>query len=153
MTHFTDFDLVDFTPYLLNLAAETSSRAFQKHYKDAYGMLRTEWRVLFHLGRYGEMTAKEICSRARIHKTKVSRAVAALEVKRFLEREQMDRDRRHETLRLTRAGRAAFENLYRQAQSFDAALMAEFTDSERATLRRCLGKLAGLVPAGAGSKT
>jgi DNA-binding MarR family transcriptional regulator len=49
-------------------------------------MLRTEWRVLFHLGRYGAMSAREISRRAGIHKTKVSRAVAALERKRFLER-------------------------------------------------------------------
>jgi ATP-dependent Lon protease len=41
-------------------------------------MLRTEWRVLFHLGIYGEMTATDIVNRARIHKTKVSRAVQKL---------------------------------------------------------------------------
>ena len=68
-----DFALQDFLPYLLNRAAEESSLGFQKHYKNRYGMLRTEWRVLFHLGNYGEMTAKEIGSRAKIHKTKISR--------------------------------------------------------------------------------
>jgi hypothetical protein len=60
-------------------------------YKDRYGMLRTEWRVLFHLGRYGAMSAREISRRAGIHKTKVSRAVAALERKRFLERREARR--------------------------------------------------------------
>jgi len=50
------FDLQDFLPYLLNQAADASSLGFQKYYKDRYGMLRTEWRVLFHLGRYGAMT-------------------------------------------------------------------------------------------------
>jgi hypothetical protein len=42
-----DFDLQLFLPYLLNQAAEDSSLSFQRVYKDRYGMLRTEWRVLF----------------------------------------------------------------------------------------------------------
>ena len=71
MSKTDDFDLQDFLPYLLNQAAETSSLAFQQVYKGRYGMLRTEWRVLFHLGRYGRMTAKEIGQRAKTHKTKI----------------------------------------------------------------------------------
>ena len=50
-----DFDLSSFLPYALNQAAEATSIGFQKFYRQQYGMLRTEWRVLFHLGRYGEM--------------------------------------------------------------------------------------------------
>jgi DNA-binding MarR family transcriptional regulator len=99
------FELSDFTPYLLNAAAEAQSLRFSKVYKDRYGMLRTEWRVLFHLGRYGPMSAREISRRAGIHKTKVSRAVAALERKRFLERRDSAGDRRVEILSLRAPGR------------------------------------------------
>ncbi len=144
MQHSDEYDLRDFTPYLLNLAAETSSLAFQKIYRAKYGMLRTEWRVLFHLGRYGPMRAKTICDRARVHKTKVSRAVAALEAKRFLARQQDDEDRRQETLRLTKRGDAVFADLYDTARSFDAQMMAEFTPDERRILRHCLSKIAGV---------
>ncbi|NDH26495.1 MAG: MarR family transcriptional regulator, partial [Rhodobacteraceae bacterium] len=52
MTSDLDFDIRQFIPYLLNQAAEESSLAFQRIYKDRYGMLRGEWRVLFHLGIY-----------------------------------------------------------------------------------------------------
>ena len=79
-----DFDLQNFLPYLLNQAAEESSLAFQQVYKDRYGMLRTEWRVLFHLGLYGRLTAKDIGARSKMHKTKISRAVQRLEERRFL---------------------------------------------------------------------
>jgi len=140
----TDFDLKDFTPYLLNLAAETSSAGFQAYYKDRYGMLRTEWRVLFHLGRYGPLTAKDICERAQIHKTKVSRAVAALEQKRFLTRREVEADRRHETLSLTSAGQKVFQDLYKEAARFDQEIMDGFSDQEQATLRKCLTKIARL---------
>ena len=142
----TRFDLSDFTPYLLNMAAEAQGEAFQAIYRDRYGMLRTEWRVLFHLGRHGTMTAREICDRARLHKTKVSRAVAALEAKRFLTRSPRDDDRRQEALSLTKAGRAAFTDLESEAARFDTALMARFSSEERAVLKRCLADLAGLPP-------
>ncbi|MEJ6393879.1 MarR family winged helix-turn-helix transcriptional regulator [Gymnodinialimonas sp. 2305UL16-5] len=140
----TNFDLRDFTPYLLSLAAETSSAGFQTYYKGRYGMLRTEWRVVFHLGRYGPMTAKEICDRARMHKTKVSRAVSALEVKRYLSRREQAKDRRHETLRLTAEGGRVFADLYEEAARYDAELLAQFTDEEHVVLQKCLTKLAGI---------
>ena len=141
------FDLSDFLPYLLNRASEETSLAFQAEYKNRYGMLRSEWRVLFHLGRYGEMSAREICDRGRIHKTKVSRAVAALQGKRFLQRVEWPEDRRHERLSLTKAGYAAYNDLCSIARRYDAGLSAQFTPEENETLRRCLQALAR-VPAG-----
>lgn len=136
------FDLADFLPYLMNQAADTLSLEFQTIYRGRYGMLRTEWRVLFHLGRYGAMTAKEVCDRARLHKTKVSRAVAALEDKRFLERTVRAEDRRHAELRLTAQGMRVFETLSREAQAYDAALRARLTPAEAEVLHRCLRRLA-----------
>lgn len=129
-------------PYLLAQAADASSRGFQSYYKSKYGMLRTEWRVVFHLGRYGNLTAKDICDRAQIHKTKVSRAVASLESKRYLHREQLPDDRRHEILALTPAGTRVFEDLYDEAARYDASLMAHFNGEEQAILRRCLAQIA-----------
>lgn len=142
-----DFELQDFLPYLLNQAAETSGMAFQKHYKDRYGMLRTEWRVLFHLGRYGDMTAKDIGMKARVHKTKISRAVAALEQKRFLIRHQMQDDRRQEQLQLTKIGQTAFTDICAAAQRFDDQITAQFSAHEVATLKTCLSRIAGIKPA------
>jgi len=144
MTKKTSFDLSDFLPYLLNQAAEISSLEFQKYYKQRYGMLRTEWRVIFHLGRYGEMTAKEICERTRTHKTKISRAVSALEAKRFLTRTQMANDRRHETLRLTKTGESAFSDLSAEAQRFNTQLTQHFSKEETEILHRCLFRITEL---------
>lgn len=144
MENIDNFDLKDFMPYLLNQAADVSSRGFEPTYKAKYGMLRTEWRVIFHLGRYGQLTAKTICERAQIHKTKVSRAVHALEAKRFLTRTSLESDRRHETLKLTPAGERVFRDLFQQAKQFDTDLMADFSDAEQAQIRRFLVKIAQL---------
>ena len=141
-----DFDLSDFLPYALTRAAERTGRDFEKIYKGRHGLLRTEWRVLFHLGRQGAqgaMSARDICALAGLHKTKVSRAVAALETRRFLTRAQDALDRRVELLSLTKAGRAAFADLEGEARRYDRTLLAALSEGEVETLRRCLAQLAG----------
>ncbi len=139
----SEFNPQDFLPYLLNQAAEALSLEFQRHYRGQYGMLRTEWRVLFHLGCYGDMTAKEICDRARLHKTKVSRAVAALQTKRILTRRELERDRRHAILQLTAKGQKVFAELSRAAHAFDSEVHASMTPEEAKVLHRCLIRIAG----------
>ncbi|MGR3802202.1 MAG: MarR family winged helix-turn-helix transcriptional regulator [Marinibacterium profundimaris] len=144
MTENPDFDLRDFVPYLLNQAAEASSLEFQRLYKARYGMLRAEWRVLFHLGIYGRMTAREICDRSAMHKTKISRAVQKLADRRFLTRDPSDLDRRAEHLELTAAGSAAYRDLMAAAADYDARLMQGFTAEETALLRQMLRRLAAM---------
>lgn len=139
-----DFDLQVFLPYLLNQAAEESSLAFTQLYKNKYGMLRTEWRVLFHLGAFGQMTATDIVTRAKLHKTKISRAVTKLVEKRFVARERSEDDRRQEYLTLTAAGKAAYEDLRSVARAYDADLCEKFTDEEVRLLRVMLKRLAGI---------
>ena len=136
-----DFDLEDFLPYLLNRAAEHTSHEFQAIYKGKYGMLRTEWRILFHLGRYGNMTAKEICERGGLHKTKVSRAVMALEKKRFLKREKLETDKRVEILKLTRQGEITYRDLSHHAEAYQARMTAELSETDMANLTLVLRHL------------
>lgn len=142
MTENDDFPLQQFLPYLLNQAAEESSLEFQKAYKNRYGMLRTEWRVLFHLGIYGRMTAREIGDRSKMHKTKISRAVQRLAERRYLTRTQDEKDRRLEHLELTNAGAAAYRDLRKIAEDYDKTLAAILTPQEDRILRQALLKLA-----------
>lgn len=142
MTKKDEFDLQLFLPYLLNQAAEQASLDFQQVYKGRYGMLRTEWRVLFHLGIYGEMTATEIGDRARMHKTKISRAVQKLTERRYLARVRDDADRRSERLSLTPQGRVVYDDLRRVVEEYDTALTTGFSAQDVARLRAMLQALA-----------
>ena len=135
------FELSNFTPYRLNQAAEAQSDVFSGIYRDRYGMLRTEWRVLFHLGRHGEMSAKEISESASIHKTKVSRAVRALEEKRFLSRTTSPEDRRSERLSLRPPGEEAFRHLSRAAEDYETALEERLGKRDARKLRDLLKRL------------
>ena len=140
----SEFHLPHFLPYLLNQAAEAASHEFQAYYRARYGMLRTEWRVLFHLGCYGEMSAKRICELASLHKTKVSRAVSALEKKRLLKRSETEADRRVERLSLTPSGQKAFDDLSAAASRFETSLVEGLDPAETKHLRAALLKLSGL---------
>ena len=135
------FELPNFLPYLLNQAAEAASKDFQTFYRSKYNMLRTEWRVLFHLGCYGDMTAKGICEAASMHKTKVSRAVNALERNRFLARSADENDRRIEHLSLTKKGQRVFADLSGAADTYERDLTAALDPQEITALRDTLRKL------------
>lgn len=128
-TNSGSYDLSDFLPYLMTQAAD---------------QLSMEWRVVFHLGTFSELTAKDICERARIHKTKVSRAVSALDEKGYLTRKIDTNDRRHTVLHLTKAGEEVFVDLRDAAMGFDAKLREELSDEDFEVLHRLLLKYAKL---------
>jgi len=137
----TDFDLERFLPYLLNQAAEATSKSFHATYKAAYGMTRTQWRVLANLGKFGSMTARDICAISHIEKTKVSRAVSALEVEGLLIRVPSPQDRRAEILSLTDQGRTVFADLGQRAIAYDRALRARIGPEIAADLDALLRRI------------
>ena len=114
-----DFKLETFLPYRLNHAAERVSQRFAAQYRDRYRMTRPEWRALAALGSYGRMTATEIGANSSMHKTKVSRAVRALEEKRWLKRSEDVSDRRIEHLELTPAGKRIYGEMVELAHAYE----------------------------------
>jgi len=109
-------------PYRLSRAAELVSRQFARIYKDHSGLTRPEWRALATLGQYSRMTATEIGRHSSMHKTKVSRAVQALQDRGWLKREADSDDRRVEHLFLTKEGERQYRILARLASGFEAEL-------------------------------
>ena len=116
------FDLESFLPYRLNRAAELISVSFSREYKQRFQMTRPEWRALAALGSVGRMTATEIGIHSNMHKTKVSRAVAALEERRWLKRRENETDRRVEHLELTPTGLKAYRKIADLAHTYQATL-------------------------------
>ena len=104
-------------------------------------ILRTEWRVLFHLGSFGQMTARDIGIRAKTHKTKISRAVFRLDKNKLITRTSSDKDRRIELLSLTKKGTGVYNDLKTEAESFEEKVSENFSENEIAVLKRCLEKI------------
>ncbi len=114
--------LESFLPYRLNRLADAVSREFSKIYRDRYGLTRPEWRLLATLGQYGTMTATAVGAHSAMHKTKVSRAVAALQKRRWLKRTTDTNDRRVEHLSLTAEGLRTYREMVPIAEAFQRQL-------------------------------
>lgn len=123
-----------FLPYQLNLLAEQVSRAFSQIYAKQFGIGIPEWRVLAIVGQYGRVTSKEIGQRSTMHKTKVSRAVAALEKRKFVRRRGNPDDMRESFLELLPAGQQIYAELVPQALAFSEHLLAALTLEQRTAL-------------------
>src|SRR5207302_8541050 len=111
----SSLELERFLPYRLNVVAEAVSESLSRLYRARYRIGVPEWRVLATLGQYRRMTAKEIGAHSRMHKTKVSRAVAVLEERRLLLREANADDKRETFLMLTSEGQRLYRDLVPRA--------------------------------------
>jgi DNA-binding MarR family transcriptional regulator len=133
--------LNEFLPYRLNHLAETVSRSLSKIYADDFGIGIPEWRVVATLGEHVAMTARDIGKATSMHKTKVSRAVAALEKKGHLSRGANPDDQREQLLQLTDNGRAMYEDLVPKALGYSLHLEAALSEEQRIALDEIFQRL------------
>ena len=135
-------DLLRFVPFRLNrLAAEVSS-ALSNEYQERYGLDIPEWRVLATLGfRNDACSAQFISDCTRTHKSTISRAVTALMQRQIIERIENEDDRREFRLRMTRKGRALYEDLIPRLLRREQDILACLSTPERKELGRLLGKI------------
>ena len=132
--------LDDFLPHRLNVLSSLVSQALTRVY-GRHGIGIPEWRVLVTLGENGVMTGKAVGARTHMHKTKVSRAVAQLEQRRFLSRRANRADLRESLLSLTPAGRAVYEELAPSALAFMDRLAEVVAPADRPAFDRAMKEL------------
>jgi DNA-binding MarR family transcriptional regulator len=130
-----------FLPYRLNVVASLVSLALSRIYVERYGMGVPEWRILVTLGEFEVMTAKAIGQHSHMHKTKVSRAVSALERRKLVVRRENRADRREAFLSLTPAGRAIYHELAPGALDFADRLIESIDPGDRAAFERAIDRL------------
>ena len=135
-------DLFKFVPFRLNrLAAEVSS-ALSTEYQQRYGLDIPGWRVLATLGfRKDPCSAQFVAECTRTHKSTISRAVTALMRRRLVERVENADDRREYQLRMTRKGKALYEELIPRLLRREQEILACLSMQERKDFARLLGKI------------
>jgi DNA-binding MarR family transcriptional regulator len=117
--------LEQFLPYRLNRIASAVSLDFRSVYGPHHDLTIPEWRVLATLGQFEEISAKAIGQHSSMHKTKVSRAVRALEERRWLKRRESEEDRREEILTLTPLGQKIYRDIVPKAVAFERRILDE----------------------------
>jgi DNA-binding MarR family transcriptional regulator len=135
-------DLFRFVPFRLNrLAAEVSS-ALSVEYQERYGLDIPEWRVLATLGfRVEPCSAQYIAHCTRTHKSTISRAVTALMNRQLVERVENADDRREFALRMTRKGKALYEELIPRLLRREQEILSCLSAQERKDFAMLLGKI------------
>lgn len=119
-----ELDLLRFVPFRLNrLAAEISTR-LSEVYRKRFGLDIPEWRVLVTVAADPGCTAQHIVTSTRMHKTRVSRAVAQLMQRGLLARDSSILDARAMHLTLTSAGRRRYASLVPLALARERELMS-----------------------------
>ena len=135
-----DLALEAFLPYRLNRIAAAVSQDFRSVYGPHHDLTIPEWRVLATLGQSEKISAKEIGRHSSMHKTKVSRAVRALEERRWLTRRESEEDRREEILSLTAQGRKVYKDIVPKALAFEKQILDRL-GPDAAHLLSALGRL------------
>lgn len=134
------FQLDEFLPYRLSVAAAQISRRFAARYAQEAGLTIPEWRVLAHLDHSGAVSVRDIHARVNLDKSMVSRAATRLEQAGLLRKDGHQTDRRLIVLELTDEGRDLMLRLGRIATQFQDELLAEL-GADGPALHRALAQL------------
>ena len=135
-------DLFRFVPFRLNRLAAEVSAALSSEYQECYGLDIPEWRVLATLGfRDDACSAQYIAHCTRTHKSTISRAVTTLMTRQLVERVENEDDRREFRLRMTRKGKALYEELIPRLKRKEQAILSCLSAQERRDFAHMLGKI------------
>jgi DNA-binding MarR family transcriptional regulator len=135
-------DLFRFVPFRLNRLAAEVSAALSIEYQERYGLDIPEWRVLATLGfRNDACSAQYIAHCTRTHKSTISRAVTALMRRQLVERVENQDDRREYRLRMTRRGKALYQQLIPRLLRREQEILSCLSARERKDFAALLGKI------------
>jgi DNA-binding MarR family transcriptional regulator len=135
------FQLEEFLPYRLAVAAESVSRLIARNHLSKSGLGMSEWRLLAAVGRFGVLSPTAAGEQTAMDKVKVSRAAASLVSSGLIRQTQDPDDGRGRLLRLTRKGSTLYADVAPTASEIQDALMAGLGKTEWRALHRALCKL------------
>jgi DNA-binding MarR family transcriptional regulator len=141
-----DFQLDDFMPYQLSVAASGVSELFAVTYSAEFDMTIAEWRVMAHVGRHGDLSVNVIATYTSLDKVTVSRAVARLVRKRLVRRRVNPQDARLVMLALTAAGRRIHGAIVARGLMLERLIVDELGQRDHAELHRLLTRVRDAVP-------
>ena len=137
--------LEDFITFRLNVLSNMMNRQIGRMLNQQFDISLPDWRVLAILGRFRNMSVRDVASRSQMDKALVSRSVARL-VKRGLAISQAEaNDGRLVALSLTVAGKAMYEAIIpialKRQQHFSDCL----TQEEQLAFDRAIDKLMRVI--------
>ncbi len=133
----------EYLPLRILLVAKLIDLHVARLLAEKSGMAVAQWRVVAQLGVLHNGSVREMARQACVDRAEVSRSVAALEKRGFVERHVNTRDRRSPRFSLTPAGRAHYSSFRPHWRRFQHALVAKLTSAERELTEHALTVIAG----------
>jgi DNA-binding MarR family transcriptional regulator len=141
-----DFNLEDFLPYRLSIAANTVSKRIAETYAP-YKLSRTQWRLMAVLASCNKMTAGSVADKTGMDKTTVSRAVGRMLERGLIKRSASEQDGRSAPLSLSAEGGKMFAKIAPEALRQEQVLKEMFSEADLTMLTSFLDKFVdGLEP-------
>ena len=133
--------LNQFVPYRMVHLASNISLALSKIYKQTFDITIPEWRVLAQLAEQQKLYSKDIGEITSMDKSKVSRAVKALESKDYLIKQTDKKDNRAVYLSLSVKGQSLYQKIAPKALQWEKQFISVLEASEHRNLMKVLDKL------------
>jgi DNA-binding MarR family transcriptional regulator len=133
--------LENFLPYRLSVLTNRVSSALSSVYDERYDLTISEWRVMATLGRYSNLSPSAVCALTAMDKVQVSRAIKSLLAAGRLSRRADKSDGRRSLLKLSAKGRAIYQAIVPEAESFERDLRSALSENEWAAFDLLLAKL------------
>jgi DNA-binding MarR family transcriptional regulator len=130
----------NYLSYLLSRAGHVVYREFHAHVHAA-GLSSLEWRVLATLSDGDGLTVGELAHEVLTEQSTLTKLVQRMEKAGWVQRGADASDARRTLVFETSQGRAVVADLLRQAKKHEAALLANFSASETAALKKILRAL------------
>ena len=124
-------NLERYLPYRLSILSNKVSSLVAQTYKDKFALSVTEWRIMAVLGEYSDISADEISAKTQIEKSILSRAIAKLLKRNFIERNVAEDDKRRSEIKLSDTGLAVYKEVVPLSYRHEEELLACFSEEEQ----------------------
>lgn len=131
----------EWLPYQCSIIANRVSACLQSMYGERFQLSVAGWRVMFVLGQYAPLSAKEVGERTAMDQVQVTRAINQMASVNLISRRIDASDRRRVVLRLSRRGRDAYAEIVPLAEKIERGIVASLTPDEIGQLSLLLGKV------------
>ncbi len=140
----TNFDLLAYIPYRLDLIISRSAMLLASQYR-LLDITRPQFHVLAFVATFPGISPKGIIKLTIMDKSRVTRAIDGLVAKKLLVRKSDPADKRATLLQLTSKGEDLYDKISAMALKVQRRFTTSMTDEEQIVLERVLVKLDGAL--------
>lgn len=127
--------------YRFSILSSLVIRCVAAMYGPKYRLLPSGWKAMAAIGRFGPVSAKEVCAHTTVQPDKITRAVDRMVELGLVVRRKDAVDRRRIVLSLSAAGERAYRDIERVTRRVEIALLDVLSSREHETFNAILDKL------------